>query len=480
MLVTTLLPLAVLLSFSGDGDAPQWGGFRGNNGSGVSAAKRLPDALDPEENLIWRTEIPAGYSSPCVAGKGVYLTATEGKKLYVLALDAYTGEERWRAELAFDGKRPGMNSPAAPTPATDGERVYALFHHIGLIAYDCAGELVDGKLVAKELWRQPIGPFNIPHGMATSPVLHGDLVILQVDQNQGSYLVAYDKRSGAERWKVERPGVTHGYATPAVFEPAQGPPQLIVSSSFQIGGFSLASGEKLWWVDGAAWQTKSIPVFDQGLCFVNSFMPAPMEMGMPNFSGTFAELLAQRDADHSGKVERSEWKDDLVQMIWFLIDLDGDGVLSEKDWEYAVSTGRANGGLFAIDIGGKGDLTSKIKWKIEDRRGLSDLTSPVSIGGTLFLVKEGGIVTSLDPKTGKVVKQERVGESDNYYASPVAGDGKLYLASQSGQLAVLTAEPDWKVLSVHRIEEEVWSTPALADKQVFVRSQGALYCFEAQ
>ncbi len=467
-----VIPLSVLLALASSGDSPQWGGFRGNNGAGLCAAKKLPDALDPEGNLIWRTEIPGGYSSPCVAGKDLYLTATEGKKLWTICLDSYSGEERWRAELEFDGKRPGANSPAAPSPATDGERVYAIFHHVGLLAYDRAGN---------ELWRKPIGPFNIPHGMATSPLIHGDLVLLQVDQDMGSYLVAYDKKTGAERWRVDRPNVTHGYATPAVFEPKSGPRQLVVSSAFQIAGFSLEDGAKLWWVDGAAWQAKSVPVLDGNLCFVNSFMPSPSEMNMPTPSGTFAELLAERDADKSGKIERSEWEDEFMQMIWFILDLDGDDVLGKKDWDYALTMGRATGGLFAIELGGSGDLTkSRVKWKLEDRRGLSDLTSPLLVDGTLFLVKEGGIVTSLDPATGKVAKQERVGESDNYFASPVAGDGKIYLAGQSGQLAVITAEREWRVLAVHRLEdEEVWSTPALSDRQVFVRSQAALYCFEA-
>lgn len=469
MLLNCLVALVLVPPAKG-GEAPQWGGFRGNNGAGLSSARDLPDALDPETNLIWRSAVPGGYSSPCLAGKDLYLTATAGTKLWTIAVDAYSGEERWRAEFEFDGRRPGANSPAAPSPVTDGERVYSLFHHLGLVVHDRQG---------KELWRKPLGPFHIPHGLSTSPVLHGELVLLQIDQDGSAYLVAFDRRSGAERWRIERPGVTHGYATPAIHEPPQGPAELVVSSSFQIAGFSLADGQKLWWVDGSAWQTKAIPVFAGGVCYVNAFMPSPAEMGMPRFAGTYAELLAERDADQSGRIERAEWDDETVQMIWFILDLDDDGTLGEQDWEYALSTGRATGGLFAIELGGKGDLSSRVKWKSEDRRGLPDLTSPVVVDGTLFLVKEGSIVTALDAGTGKVLKQERVGESDDYFASPVAGDGKVYLAGRSGQLAVISSEPDWQVLSVHRLEdEEVWSTPALGERQVFVRSQNALYCFE--
>ena len=468
---TASVILILISALSNGGDSPQWSGFRGNNGSGVSSAEELPDALDPELNLIWRTEILPGYSSPAVAGKDLYLTGSSGTKLVTLCLDAYSGEVRWQKEVDFDGKRPGQNSPAAPTPAADGEHVFVLFHSVGLIAYDKAG---------KELWRKPLGPFNIPHGMASSPVLHEDLVVLQIDQDVTPYVAAFDKKTGAEKWKIDRPGVAHGYATPAVFAPEKGPAQVITSSSFQIAGYALDDGRKLWWVDGAAWQTKCVPVIEGNLCFVNSFMGSPTEFGVPRLSGTFAELMAERDADGDMKLDKSEWDDENLHMLWFLFDLDDDDVLDEEDWNYAVSTGRATGGLFAIELGGGGDVTkTNVKWLMEDRRGLPDAPSPLVYGGTIFLIKEGGILTALDAFTGAVLKQDRVGSPDDYYASPVAGDGKLYLASRSGQLSVVTAERDWKQLSVHDIEEEIWSTPALAGRAAYVRSQKALYCFES-
>jgi len=472
----TILPcLTLALLTASDptpGEVPQWGGFRGNNGAGLSLAQGLPASLDPETNLVWRVDVPSGYSSPTVAGKDLYLTGSDGKsKLYTLCLDADTGETRWQRELGYDGSRPGANSPAAPSPVTDGERVYTLFHHLGLVVYDREGE---------ELWRKPIGPFNIPHGMSTSPVLWGDLVILQVDQDQNAYLIAWDRRTGAERWKVERPGVTHSYATPAVFAPADGRPQLVVSGSFQIAGYDLEKGEKLWWVDGAAWQSKSIPVFAENRCLVNSFMPTLADMQMPAFSGEFEEVLVERDLDGNEKISKSEWEDARLHQIWFIFDLDGDDELDATEWEFALSANKAYGGLFAIDMGGKGDVTaSHVKWKLDDRRELSDVTSPVVVGGTMFTIREGGLLAAFDVASGELVKQERVGESDEYYASPVAGDGKLYLASLSGQLAVVRAEPEWELLGTSRLEDqELWATPALAGRQVYVRGKTALFCFE--
>ena len=465
-----LLPLALLLTLSGD-DTPEWPGFRGANGSGVSSAKGLPTGLDPETNLMWRVDVPSGYSSPCVAGKDLYLTGTDGKsKLYVMCFDAGSGEERWRKEIAYDGSRPGANSPAAPSPATDGERVYALFHHAGLVVYDKTG---------KELWKKPIGPFNIPHGMAASPVLHGDLVLLQIDQDKEAYLVAFDKRTGDEKWRTDRPEVAHGYATPAVYAPASGPAQIVLSGSFQAASYSLADGKKLWWVDGAGWQAKSIPVFAGNRCYVNSFVPTLSEMQYPSFKGTFQEALAH-DANGDGKLAATEWDEEGLRQLWFLFDMDGDMLLDEDDWKFALQADQARGGLFAIDLGGKGDVTkSNVAWKLDDKRTLSDVTSPVIVGNTLFVIGEGGLLASIDGASGKVIKHERVGDSDEYFASPVAGDGKLYFASLGGLLSVVSAEPDWKVLSQHALDDsKVWATPALVGHSVYVRSEDALYCFE--
>lgn len=467
------LSLSIVLSFPAHGEAPQWGSFRGNNGAGLGSAKGLPEALDPEGTLMWKSDVPSGYSSPVVAGKHLFLTgasstpagAAVSGKLSTVCLDALTGEQRWKQELDFSGPRPGQNSPAAPSPATDGEVVVALFHHIGLLAYDMAG---------KELWKQALGPFNIPHGMSTSPLLHGGLVILQVDQDGDAYLVAYDKLTGAERWKIARPGVSHSYATPAIHQPEGGPAQVVVSGTFQVAAYSLSDGAKIWWMDGAAWQTKSVPLFARGRCYLNSFMPSPSEMQFPSFSGAFAE----RDANKDGKVDQDEYAEG--KPLWFLFDQDHDELLTETEWGMALLSNTATGGLFAIELGGKGDVTAThVKWKTDERRSLSDLTSPIVVGDALFTIQEGGVLTSMDLESGKVIKQERVGQPDPYFASPVAADGKLYLASHSGILTVVKALPEWEELASHALEdEEVWASPAISGKAVYVRGKSSLYCFE--
>ena len=450
-------------------EPPEWGGFRGNNSAGIAMDAELPDVLDMETNLLWRTEIPKGYSSPTICGDQVFITGADKEQLFTLCLDRNDGEVQWQASLPYDGKRPGANSPAAPSPVTDGERVYSLFHHAGLITYDMAGQ---------ELWRKDLGIINIPHGLATSPLVHDGLLIQMIDQDTGSFLVGLDAATGEERWRTERNNVTHSYSTPTLYTPAAGEAQIIVSGSFQIAGYSLRDGSKLWWIDGGAWQTKAVPVIDGDLCIVNSFMLSTSEMGVPKFSGTFEELLELRDENGNGFLDREEWDHELVQQIWFILDLDGDLRLDSADWDYALATTRALGGLFAIQLGGTGNVTdTHVRWFADDRRGLPDVPSPLLLDGTIYMVKRGGIFTALEAATGKVLQRGRVGESDAYYASPVAAGNRILLASQSGQLLLLDADEGWEEVSAGSVDEEVWSTPAVAGQHVVVRSQSALYCF---
>ena len=461
---------ALLLLFATDDGSPEWGSFRGNNGQGLATNASIPSEVGSEATQAWRVEVPAGYSSPVVSGEHVFLTGVEESKLLTLCLQRTDGKELWRKEIEFDGLRVGMNSSAAPTPVTDGERVYVLFHSRGLVAYDVEG---------KELWKHQIGPFNIPHGMSTSPIVHDDLVLLVVDQDLDSYVVAYDKESGEERWKTKRPGVTHSYSTPAVYTPEEGPAQLIVSGSLQVTGYSLEDGKRLWWVDGSAWQTKAVPIIVGDECFVSAYMVPSTEFGMPKLQESWEAELEERDANGDEVIGRDEWEGQMIQMVWFIFDLNGDEVLDKTDWEYMGSAGTATGGLFAINLGGTGNVTeTHVKWKFDDRRGLPDCPTPLCLDDTLYLIKEGGLLTAIDPESGEVSKQDRVGEPDAYFASPIGAGDRLLTASRGGQLAVIQAGREWEVLSVHDLKEELWSTPALADGQVFVRTQEALWCFE--
>ena len=182
--------------------ADDWSQFRGPNGTGVSATTGLPVEFGPTKNVLWKTELPPGHSSPVLAGKKLFVTAhtkeKETYKLLVFCLDRETGKILWQREVARSqkGRIENVNSPASPSPVTDGTNVYVFFQEFGLVSFDGAG---------KERWKLPLGPFNMFYGFGASPILVDDKVILPVDQdNPTSYLLAIDKNSGKVRWKIER------------------------------------------------------------------------------------------------------------------------------------------------------------------------------------------------------------------------------------------------------------------------------------
>lgn len=243
------------------------------------------------------------------------------------------------------------------------------------------------------------------------------------------------------------------------------------------------TGARLWWISGAAWQSKCVPQFYEDLCLVSSFMPPSSEFGVPNLGQSFADALAEKDKDANGAIDREEWQHDVMQQTWFIWDLDGDNRLNAREYEYLQSTQTAKGGLFAIDLEvegapRRGDVTAThMAWQYDGRRGLSDVVTPLLVGGTVYVLEDGGLLTALDARTGEVGKQARVGEPDDYFASPVAAGDRLLTASLSGQLAVIACGAEWEVVSTAKVEGKVWATPALADGRLFVRAESQLSCF---
>src|SRR5579862_8129956 len=188
--------------------ASEWPQFRGPNASGVSDEANLPIEFGPDRNVVWKTEVPMGNSSPSVTAERIFLTAVEKDKLFTIALDRATGRILWRREAPRpriqEIQRPA-NGPVSGSPATDGSNVYVFFADFGLLAYGPDGN---------ELWRMPLGPFSNPFGHGASPILAGDTLLMVCDQDIGSFLLAVDKRSGRILWRTERPQAQRGYATP--------------------------------------------------------------------------------------------------------------------------------------------------------------------------------------------------------------------------------------------------------------------------
>ena len=223
-----------------------------------------------------------------------------------------------------------------------------------------------------------------------------------------------------------------------------------VPGANQVTSDHAGTGEKAWWVRGFSWQPKSLPVIDGDTIYVHGWEGGG-DAETPTETPTFAETLAKRDANHDGKLSVAEFSDDpRIQKQFYTIDLNDDGLVDERDWKLRPPTVRNT--LLAILHGGGGDLTrTNVAWSMQ--KFLPNCPSPLVYQGVLYLVKDGGILTTLDPKTGKMLKQGRLlGALGTYYASPVAAAGKVYLTSQEGKVTVI------KVVAIGRCSPSTIST----------------------
>ncbi len=461
--------------------AQEWTRFRGPNGTGVSGAANLPVEFGPEKGVVWKTTLPPGHSSPVLTATRIFLTAHTKEKetfrLYVLGLDRQSGKLLWQREVprTQKGRLQNVNGPASPSPVTDGTNVYAFLQEFGMIAFDADG---------KELWRLPMGPFNIFYGFGASPILVDGALILPVDQDLNSYLIAVDKNTGKVRWKVDRPGVISGYSTPTVYEPKIGPKQILIPESFQLSAYSAADGKRLWWVRGLPCEMKSVASYDNEYLYINGWGFSQNQPGRQVATVPFEEGLKRYDKNEDGFIAREEISggDPMDKMLapgfgFDAFDLNRDGKLTAQEWEVFRMMMASENGLLSIKLDGQGDMTgTAIRWRYQ--KPVPQVPSTLLYQGVLFMVNDSGILTSFDPATGNVLKQERLkGAIDKYFASPVGADGKVWLISQDGTVSVVSAKGEWEILAVNALGDEVFATPAIADSKLYIRTQNMLYCF---
>jgi outer membrane protein assembly factor BamB len=463
--VLTLVLATLVASALGAADWPR---FRGPNGAGVADGPALPASLDPG-GAVWKVAVPHGYSSPILLGERLYLTAFEGDDLLVLCLSRADGRELWRRKAPRPRveKVDKRNTPASPSAAASGDRVVVFFADFGLVAYDHAGQ---------ELWRTPLGPFDNVYGMGASPILANGLVLLSCDQSRGSFVAAFDAKTGRERWRTPRPEALSGHATPVVLSRAGAPDQLIVPGSFRLDAYDIKTGAVVWYANGLPSEMKSGAVLGEGAVYVVGYSSPLNEQGQHPKLPSYADWRAAQDQDKDGRVTKAE-ADPTSKDYFDFIDLDRDGSISESEWRMNEAMMAAENGLLAFKSDGKGDVTrSGLLWSY--RRSIPQLPTPVLYRGVLYMINDGGILTTLDPATGKALKQGRLREAvDHYFASPVAGDGKVYFVSKSGIASVLKAGPEQEPLSVADLAEEVAATPALGDGRLYLRTRSSLYCF---
>lgn len=417
--------------------------------------------------MLWKVPLPPGHSSPIVLGDRIYVTAVQDEKLLTMALSRADGRVLWQAEAPYERLEPihAIGSHAQPTPATDGERVVAMFGSSGLLCYDREGSL---------LWHRKMGPFNNDFGAGTSPVIAGDLVLLVQDHDTDSFLLAVNKYSGEVVWQTDRSEFPRNYCSPFVWETPAGT-QVVVAATLRVAGYDLATGRELWTVRGLSRAVCMTPVVgDDGTLYVAGWS-AGGDSDARIVIEPFADAL-RHDADGSKTLEEAELPEGPVKMRFTQFDRDKDGHITEAEYEwYRGVFDRARNVVLAIRPGGQGDVTeSHVCWEYD--RYVPFCASPVYYAGWLFTVKDGGILQALDAANGTPAKRGRVAAAE-YYASPVAGDGKLYLVNVRGEVTVVSAAAQWEVLATANLGADVYATPAMVDGRIYLRTVGHLYCF---
>lgn len=450
--------------------AAEWPQFRGHRSLGVAeSGSKLPAELGPETNVVWKTELPPGHSSPVVFGDRIYLTAVQGETLLTIGLDRMSGKILWQAEAPHDRleKIHGIGSYAQPSPATDGERVVSFFGSSGMFCYSPAGKL---------LWHKPLGPFNNDFGAGSSPIIEGNRIIICQDHDTDSFLAAFDKRSGEMIWKTDRSEFPRNYCTPVIWD-AAGRKQIVVAATLRVVGYDFETGRELWTVRGISRTVCMTPVVgDDGVLYVAGWA-AGGDAGEPITLEPFAEAVKKYDADNSATLEELELPKGDVKQRFSQFDRDKSGGITAAEYDFFQNLFKSGKNLVvAIKPGGEGDVTdSHVAWQYA--KFVPFCASPLVYEGRVFTIKDGGILSCLDARTGKPLKQQRLTATNDYYSSPVAGDGKVYLANEEGKVTVVSAAAPFSVVSTAEFGEDIYATPAIVDGHIYLRTNKKLYCF---
>lgn len=475
-------------------DPLPWPQFRGPAGRGVGADSAvLPTVFGPQTALLWKTELPVGHGSPCVARDRVFVTAYSAaeKKLETIAIDRKSGAIVWRQTIPAKQIETvhATSSPATSTPVTDGKRIYVYAGSFGVVAYEWDGTVA---------WTYAMEVAKSPFGSGASPVLAGDLVVVPRDYMPAPALFALRKTDGSLAWKTSlevspAPGAKAAHATPVVWNN-----QIVLSRPGLLAGYAAEDGSPLWWYPQASAGT-STPTAGEEVLYLNAPGVGGDLFTMPP-PPPFAEVLARYDKNGDGRFARTEAPTKelyfvrregvpedtpgahvTLQMAWGYFDRDKDGVLDAAEYQGFVEAKDklppSVAGILAIRPGrGRGALPPEaLAWA--EKRNAPEVSTALEYRGRVYSVTNGGIVSCLDAKTGAVVYRGRVNAPGSYWASPVAAGGKVLVVSTDGVVTVLGGGDRLEVLANNDLGDPVYGTPALAGSVIYVRSRGALWAF---
>jgi outer membrane protein assembly factor BamB len=456
--MTRPLLLSLLIALAA---AEDWSRFRGPNGSGVATDAAYPVEFSRSKRIAWRTPVRPGKSSPVLTKRHIFVAAFEAEKLYVQCFDRQTGKLLWERahERPRNEVKNRLNEPATATPIADGDFVHAFFSDYGLISYDSAGNL---------RWKTPLGPFTNIQGVAVSPILAGDNIILVIDQQDDPFVAAFDRRNGETRWKRGREE-KDAWSTPVLYRPPGAAPQIITVGRGLLGAHDSRTGARLWSYDQLSPAIVSSPIVIGDVVYT---------FGYGNESpNPFAPRLARHDRNKDGKLSPDEYGDDAFLIGVGRFEGNRDGIIEQEEWDAKQQTLLVPSRLLAVKLeaDGKGGVRPRELWRYE-KSFVGVIPSILHYQGVLYLIRNGGLLTSFDAANGTVAKMARLdGALGGYSASPVAADGKVYLAGEEGKVVVLRAGREWEILAVNDFGESFFATPALSGGQIYLRSSDALY-----
>jgi outer membrane protein assembly factor BamB len=325
------------------------------------------------------------------------------------------------------------------------------FKDLGLISYDGAGN---------ERWKVPLGPFANSQGMATSPILAGDTVVMVADQEDGSFIAGFDRRNGELRWKTPRVE-GDGWATPLLHDG-----QILTASRGLFGAHLAATGKRTWSENSLSPAIVASPILWKDTFFTFGY---GHEAATP-----FSTPLARYDRNKDGQLTSDEYANDPLIIGIARFGGNRDLIVTKDEWDEKQRKVVAPSSLVAIRLEGNG---FRELWRYQ-KSFVGVVPSPLLYEGVLYLIRNGGILTTFGPETGEVLKTERIaGALGGYWASPVAAEGKVFLPSEEGKVVVLRAGRDSEVLAINDLGEACWATPALSGGKIYQRTSAALYCF---
>lgn len=443
--------------------AEEWQRFRGPNGSGISTDTGFPSEFGVDKNIVWKTPVRPGKSSPVLTGQHVFLTGHDQNKLFTQCFDRKSGRLLWEqsVERVYNEVANALNNPAAISPVTDGQNVYVFFKDFGIVSYDATGKL---------RWKTPLGPFVTSMGLGASPIVSGENVIVVADQLEGSFIAAFDRRNGETRWKIAR-SETEGWGSPLLYPVAGASPFVLTTTRGVFGAHLASNGKRVLNQEGLGSAIVASPVLATDTVYAfgyGSDTPSP-----------FDNTLKKYDKNHDGQVTPDEYgTDPFVHGIGAHTG-NKDGIVTKEKWDAKQRAVMGPNRLTAVrlerDPMAPNGVRSRELWKY-DKNFTGVIPSPLVYDGVLYVIRNGGILTSFDAVTGEVLKTGRLpGALSGYSSSPVAADGKIYFPSEDGKIGVVKAGRDWEVLAVNDIAEPCFATPALSQGHLYLRTSEALY-----